>query len=184
LRRDLSSIGKLFLLLALLFVPVAASAQENYNYSVGLLGGLGGSVDAEPGDNLTNTGYQLNLAMVTEPQTHLGIRVGKLKLDEDEVFNSLTGADLSYVTVGGEYRFRESFYESGIYLGLGGYRVQGTDFALQDQSETAVGLVIGVTGEFEINRWLGFLVELSGHYANLEDSQLFAMGHAGLTFHF
>lgn len=184
MRRDPSSIGKLFLLLALLIAPAAASAQESYNYSVGILGGLGGSLDADPGDSLTNTGYQLNLSMVMEPQTHVGIRAGQLKLDEDEVFNSLTDADLSYVTVGGEYRFRESFYESGIYLALGGYRVEGTGLDLRDRSDTAIGLSIGVTGEFEINRWLGFLVELSGHYADLDESQLFGMGHAGLTFHF
>lgn len=184
MRRDPNSICRLFLLLALLLAPAAASAQESYNFSVGLLGGLGGSPDADPGDSLTNTGYQLNLTMVTEPQTHVGIRAGQLQLDKDEVFGSLTDADLSYVTVGGEYRFRESFYESGLFVALGGYRLEGTGLDLRDKSDTALGLSIGVTGEFEITRWLGFLVELSGHYADLDETQIFGMGHAGLSFHF
>jgi len=171
------------LLAACLLIPGAARAQEEYTYTVGLLGGIGGSVDASPGGNLDNTGYQLNLSMVTEPRTHVVVRLGRLNLDSDRGFGSLTDAEMSYATVAGEYRLPESWYESGLYIGLGGYRLQGTRGA-SDQTENAVGLSLGATGEFPVTKWLGILVELSGHYVDFDEQQLFAMGHAGVAIHF
>src|SRR6185295_10168666 len=60
-------LGRLLLILGLLLLPGAAGAQELYTYTVGVLGGIGGSFDANPGDSLTNTGYQVNLGVVTQP---------------------------------------------------------------------------------------------------------------------
>jgi len=178
-------LGRLLLLLGLLSLPGMAGAQEQYNYSVGLLGGIGGSVDADPGDSLGNTGYQLNLNMVTEPRTLLGLRAGQMALDDDGLFGSLTEAELSYVTVSGEYRFRQSFYDSGFYLGLGGYRLEGTAFSGGDGEQTSVGAVVGATGDFPINNWLGVMVEFSGHYVvDFDDAQFFVMGHGGLAIRF
>jgi hypothetical protein len=172
------------LLLLLLLPPGAARAQDLYTYSIGLLGGVGGSVDASPGNDLGNTGFQVDLALLTEPRTLLGVRAGRLSLDRQDQFGSLHDASLSYATVGGEYRFQQSFYDSGIYMALGGYRLNGKGGDGRDRSDTSVGLAVGVTGEFKVNRWLGVLVELSGHYAHLDDAQFFAMGHAGLAVHF
>ncbi len=176
-------LGTGMLLAALLLLPGAARAQEDYTFTVGVLGGIGGSLDAEPGDDLANTGFQLNLSMVTEPRTLVGLRLGNLALDADDRFGTLTDAELSYVTVAGEYRFAEAWYESGLYAGLGGYRVEGTRGG-KDQTDTALGLTVGVTGEFTITRWLALQVELSGHYVDLDESQLFAMGHGGFAIHF
>lgn len=181
--RDHRLLGRLVLLGALL-LPAAAGAQELYTFSAGLLGGLGGSVDAEPGDSLANTGYQLNFTWITEPRTQVGFRLGQLALDDDELFGRLREAELSYVTVGGEYRYAEGYYDSGLFVALGGYRLEGTRLSGRDEDETALGLSVGVTGEFKLNRWLGVLIELSGHYADFDEAQLFAMGHGGLTVHF
>ena len=169
---------------AALLLPGAASAQELYNYTVGVLGGLGGSIDVDPGDDLGNAGYQLNLTMITEPRTHVGFRLGQLALDGEEFFGSLREAELSYVTVAGEYRFRQAYYDSGVYLGIGGYRLEGTGAGNEDASDTSIGLAVGVTGEFKVNRWLGVLVEISGHWADFEEAQIFAMAHGGLAIHF
>jgi hypothetical protein len=177
-------LGGMALLAGLLLFAGAARAEEPYSFSVGVLGNVGGSLDAEPGDDLSNTGYQVNLAMVTESQTQVGVRVGQLGLDADEFFGSLTDADLTYVTIGGEYRFDETWYDSGIYLALGGYRLEGTDFLGSDSRDTSLGLAVGVTGEFKVNRWLGVLLELSGHYVDFEEAQIFGMGHGGVTVHF
>lgn len=183
--RDHRLLGRLLPLLALLLLPGAASAQEQYNFTAGLLGTIGGSVDADPGDSLANTGYQANFTMVTEPRTHVGLRVGQLALDDDGVFGSLFDADLTYATLAGEYRFRQSFYDSGLYVGLGAYRLQGTDFGGNDEDQTSLGAVVGVTGEFPINRWLGVLIEFSGHYVvDFDEAQFFGMGHGGLAIHF
>jgi hypothetical protein len=178
------ALGGIALLAGLLLLPGAACAQELYNYSVGVLGGIGGSIDVEPGDDLSNTGLQLNLSMVTDPRTHVVARLGQLGLDADESFGSLTDADLTYLTIGGEYRFDETWYDSGIYLALGGYRLEGTEFFGGGFEDTSIGLAIGVTGEFKVNRWLGVLLELSGHYVDFEEAQVFGMGHGGLTVHF
>lgn len=182
--RNRRMLGGLALLAGLLLLPGAARAQEDYNFSVAGLGSIGGSIDAEPGDDLSNTGYQVNLAMVTEPRTLVGVRIGQIGLDGDEVFGSLTDADLTYLTVGGEYRFTEEWYDSGIYIALGGYRLEGTAFDGEDSRDTSIGLAAGITGEFKVNRWLGVLLELSGHYVDFDEAQLFAMGHGGIAVHF
>lgn len=177
-------LGRLLLICGLLLLPGAADAQELYSYTVGLFGAIGGSIDAEPGDSLTNTGYQLNLGLVTEPHTHLVLRTGRLKLDEDASFGKLLDADLTYATIGGEYTARESYFDSGIYIALGGYRLEGTRASGADSRENSWGLAVGVTGELPINRWLGIQAELSGHYVDFDDQQLFALGNVGVAFHF
>jgi len=164
--------------------PGTAEAQETYTFSVGAFGGLGGSVDADPGDELDNTGFQLDLSMVIQPSNHLVLRLGQLDLDSAERFVDLNAAELTYATIGGEYKYRHSYYDSGIYLALGGYRLEGDDAAGGSEEETAIGLALGVTGEFPITRWLGFQVELSGHYVDFDRANLFAMGHAGVVVHF
>lgn len=167
-----------------LLAPGAAEAQETYTFTVGAFGGLGGSVDAEPGDELDNTGFQLDLGVVIQPKNHLVLRLGRLDLDSAERFEDLTAAELTYATIGGEYKYRHSYYDSGIYLALGAYRLEGETAPGADEEETAIGLALGVTGEFPITRWLGFQVELSGHYADFDRANLFAMGQAGFVFHF
>jgi hypothetical protein len=175
---------RLLLIFGLLLLPGAAGAQELYNFTVGVFGGLGGSIDADPGDSLTNTGYQVNLGLVTESRTHLVLRGGRLALDEDEFFGSLSDAEMTYATIGGEYRTPETFFDSGIYIALGGYRLEGTGFSGEDESETSWGLAIGATGEMPLKQWLGLQLEISGHYIDFEDAQFFAMAHGGVVFHF
>lgn len=176
-------LGRLLAIAGLLLLPGAAKADELYTYTVGAFGGIGGSPDAEPGDSLTNTGFQIDLSVVTEANTHLVLRAGMLALDKDEFFGSLSDTELTYATLGGEYRGRQGFWQSGIYLALGAYRLEGTRF-FQDEEETSWGLSLGVTGELPINRTLGVQAEVSGHYVDFDDFQFFAMAHAGLVVHF
>jgi len=182
-RRPLALLGASALML-LLAPSRAARAQELYNFTVAVLGGAGGSLDVDRGDDLGNTGLQLNLDMVTEPRTHVALRLGKLDLDLDEGFGSLTDAELTYATVAGEYRWREVYYTSGVYLGLGAYDLQGTGPGGGGESDTAPGAVFGLTGEFQLHRRVGLLVELSGHWVDFEEANVFAMGHAGIAIHF
>ncbi len=182
-RRPLALFGATALLL--LLAPVrAARAQELYNFTAAFLGGAGGSLDVDRGDDLGNTGLQLNLALVTEPRTHVALRLGRLDLDVDPGFGSLTDAELTYATVAGEYKWREVYYTSGVYLGLGAYELEGLGPGGGDESDTAPGAVLGVTGEFQLHRKVGLLLELSGHWADFEEANVFAMGHAGIAVHF
>lgn len=175
-----SAVAALMLVAAL----PAAAAEQIYTYTVTAYGGLGGSLDADPGDGIDNTGYQVAFSMVTEPNTRVAVRAGQLGLsDADELYGTLTDADLTYVTLSGEYQFPESWYESWTYVGLGGYRVEGQGFD-GEASDTGVGIVLGLVGEFSLSRDLDFVIEISGHYADLDEANVFAMGHAGVSWHF
>jgi hypothetical protein len=175
----------LALLTLLLTWPGAASAQVLSNYSVSLLGGIGGAFDVEPDPGLTNTSVQLGFSLALDRSSLFTARLGQLDLGDPEGFGGLAGADLTYITLGGEYRLQRPLYDSGLYLGLGGYRLEGTRFATGESDEdTALGIVFGVTADFPITRHFSILSELSGHYADLEEAQFFGILHVGVAFHF
>lgn len=169
------------LLLAPCLLAAPGQAVEPYTWTVSGLGGLGGSPDVDPGDGFGNRALQAGLALVREPGVHLGLRLGRMT--PDEAFGSLVDARLEYATLAGEYRADEGFYESGLFLGLGAYRLQGTR-AGRDGEETALGATLGVNGEFALTSRLSFVVELAGHWVDFEEAQLFGAGLAGLAFHF
>lgn len=183
--RHVPKAGRLLLLIVLLSAPAAVSAQELHTYTVGLLGGIGGSTDVKPGRSFTNSSFQLNFGRIVSEGTEVAVRLGHLGLDAKPTFGSLTSAGLDYVTLAGEYKFDEGYYTSGVYVGLGAYRLGGT--SLVDGShtrQTAAGGSVGLTGDFRLNRWLGVLVELSGHYVDLREAKIFGMAHGGVAVHF
>lgn len=174
-------------LLALVAWSAPARAQsELYTFSAGLLGTVGGAQDVNPGDDLGNAGFQIDLSMITQPGEHLVLRIGNLGLGNGDQFGpDLTNAEMTYATIGGEYRYRHSYYDSGVFLALGGYRLGGDDlFTGESQNHTAIGLSAGASGEFPINPWMGVAVELTGHYVDFDEAQIFLIGGAGLVFHF
>lgn len=173
----------LILVLALALAP-AAAAQDLHTYTVTFSGGLGGSFDVEPDAGLDNDSFQLGLSMITDTRTLLVARVGRIGFDSEAGFGGLRDADVTYLTLGGEYRQRRTIYDSGLYLALGGYQLEGTAVAGGDGDETAIGLAIGSTADFPINRHLSILAELSGHYVDFDEAQLFGMLHLGLSLHF
>lgn len=160
-----------------------ASAQENYNFTLSLLGGVGGSLDAEPDTGLDDRSLLASFAVVTEPRLHTVARAGRLTLDEEEPFGSLREAELDYLTIGGDYKVLKSFYDSGLFAGIGAYRLEG-ERGGETVDDTAFGVHIGVSGEVRVTRWLGVVLELAGHWADLDEAQTFATGHAGIAVHF
>ncbi len=173
--------------LVTLALPAAAPAQELYNWTVGVMGGVGGSVDVKPGSrNFDNGSWQVEGLVSTESHALLGLRLGQLSLGgKSTLFGTRTGADLSYVTLAGQYMFQESYYDSGIYLGLGVYRLGGNDAVTgASSSKTVAGGVFGLTGDFRATRRVSVVVELSGHYIDIRNAHIFAMAHGGLALHF
>jgi len=160
-----------------------AVAQDPLAVSVSLLGGVGGSFDADPGEGMGNPAYQVAFSLPTEPGIGVSFRAGKLALDDKEFFGRLREAELDFANVGGEYRFHEGYYTSSLYLGLGAYRLTGLR-DLKSRTETAPGLVFGVTADFPFSKRLSFLLEMAGHYARFDDAQLFATGLGGLVIRF
>ena len=171
-------------LVLLLAVPALAAPGDTHSFSVSLLGGVGGSPDVDPGDGFGNTGYQLNFSVVREPGTLVGVRVGRLDLTNKEQFGPLRKPFLDYALIGGEYLFNESYYISGVFLGVGGYRLSGDLAGGRSDQETAFGGTLGLSGEFGLTQSLAIRVEVAGHYADLEPTQVFGTAHAGLTLHF
>jgi hypothetical protein len=180
-------LGRLVLLAGLsgmIVLPGAVRAQELFTFTAGLLGGLGGSSDVDPGNGFGNHGFQLNLGLVTEPRTQLDLHLGRLSLDNKGAFGSLTGASLTYANIGGEYRYDETYYQSGVYLALGDYKLSGRQATGGSRDQSALGAALGLTGEFPINSHVGILLELAGHYTLLDEAKIFATAHAGVAVHF
>ena len=160
----------------------AAQAVEPYLFTVGVLGGLGGAVNApEPDPGIDQEVLQLQVGLLTEPRTLVMLRVGQMEMDEGTSLDGLLSPTLEYATIAGEYRFYRGWYDSGIFLGLGGYRLQG-DGAPDD--DTAVGLTLGVTGDIEMTERFSIIGEFAGHWADLDATQLFAAAQVGLAVRF
>jgi hypothetical protein len=172
--------------LVALAVSGSAVAQDSLAVSVSLLGGIGGSLDADPGDGMGNTAYQVALSVPTELGAAVSFRAGRVVFDDQEFFGSLRKPDLDFANIGGEYRFHEGYYMSSLYLGLGAYRLSGESGleGLQQRDETAPGLVFGVTADFPISKRFSFLMEVAGHYVRFDDAQFFATALGGLVIRF
>lgn len=158
------------LILATLCFSPGAEAQT-LDLSLGAFVGFGGSPDS---DSYSGSGFQLLAAVELTNDTLTGLRIGELGVDLESGFES----DLTYLTLGTEYRRDADYYESGLLIGIGYYQLDGG--GIDDDS---LGLNLGVTGEFKINKRFSAVVEFSGHYADFDDLQIFFMGHAGLVFH-
>lgn len=172
-------------LLACVAAPLtAAEQQESYTFTLGLLGGVGGALDAEPDPGLGQSSWMLAAGMVSAPRTLVVVRAGRLAIEGDPAFERFSQADLEYVNIAGEYRFAQPTYDFGSYIGLGYYRMNGDLLAGGDSSESDLGIVLGLTGDFDITRYLSFVAEISGHYVFLGDANIFAMANAGLAVHF
>jgi hypothetical protein len=170
--------------LALAAAAPAAEAVEPYLFTVGVLGGIGGPLDAdEPDPGIDQQSLQVQVGMLTEPRTLVMLRVGRLEMDDEARLGGLSAPSLEYATIAGEYRFYKEWYDSGIFLGLGGYRLEGEQGG-GTESDTSVGATLGVTGEVEVTRYLSIVAELAGHWADLDAAQLFGAGHVGVAVRF
>lgn len=165
--------------------PLAAAEQtESYTYTLGLLGGVGGALDADPDPGLGERSWALAAGMITAQRTLVVVRAGRLEIDGDPAFERFSQADLEYVNIAGEYRFAQPTYDYGMYLGLGYYRMNGELLAGGNSSDYDLGIVLGLTGDFDVTRYLSVIGEISGHYVFLNDASIFAMANIGLAVHF
>ncbi len=172
-----------------LLAGAAYGANENYTFALSLT--LGGTSDADLGDlpstgsaadpGNDNIGFQASFSLHTEHSVLFVVRAGQLPLDIDEASSGIYDADLSYLVLAGEYRFPASFYESGLFIGLGAYDLSGGAFI---RDETGFGLVIGVTGDFPITDRFSILGEIAGHATDLDYAGVFLTAGVGVAYHF
>ncbi len=166
--------------LLILLLPAAAAARESHSFKFALMGGLGGATDAEPDVDLDNAGFQLMFAMTTDSDVNFAIRAGRLDMEAGEG-SGLFDSELTYVTLTGEYMVTAGYYESGLFFGIGVYDLDDTPLI---EGESALGITLGVSGDFRLSDRFSFLAEFSGHYADFDRANVFLMGHAGLAFKF
>jgi hypothetical protein len=167
------------------FAAKPARAVEPYFVTVGVLGGIGGPLDADdPDPGTSHPALELQVGYITEPRTILALRVGRLDFSRDDRLGETLDPQLSYITLAGEYRIYRSWYDSGIFLGLGNYRLNGEDATGRSRDSSSWGVIGGVTAEFEIAPHFAVLTQLTAHYADVEGAQLFATGMAGFNFKF
>ena len=160
--------------LLLLVGASTAAAQERYSYTVTLSPTIGGSFS----EGTDKEGVQASFSWRTQPRTAVGVRLGSIGLSGDQV-GTLESPTFKYATVSGEYRFQELYYQSGVFFGLGLYQLgNGVE------SEEGPGLTVGVTGDFPINKRLSVVLELSGHYADIDAASTYASAHVGLAYQF
>ena len=182
--------------LASLLLPASSQAQAGFRYAIGFMGGFGGATASEPSsstveqvfvrDDSFDLGFQLVFDMEVRRGTLFGLRVGQMDIELSSplllsIFDGPIESELTYASAVGEYRLSTGLYQSGLFLGLGYYSIDGQSFFDDD---TGLGLTVGTTGDFRINDRWSVLVEFSGHYADLDYAQFFVMGHAGVAFRF
>jgi hypothetical protein len=164
-----------------LALPAQVAAEDSV-YSFNIWGGLGGPIDQENA-GLSNSSYQLGFSVQPEDQLLVGLRVGQIDMSGESI-GDLFDPTIDYATVVGEYRFTESFYESGLFIGLGLYRLDGVQLVGGSVTDESVGLVLGISGEFVLTDRVGFLLEASGHFVRFDSVDTLVMGHAGFAIHF
>jgi len=173
------------------FVVPRTAEGQGYTFTVNGLLGFGGSIDkTDPG--FGNLNWQLGFSNTIERRTHFGIRVGGLGFGSTDQLGDLTNADLTYITLAGEYRERAAagsgrFLESGVFVGLGYFQLKGDSLLDGERiSDGSLGLVVGVTGDLPLNRRrnLALRIEIQGQFADLDAASLFAMAQAGLSYRF
>lgn len=186
-RGSFIGIAALFAVLIGLLASQTLSASETKNFSLGLSAAIGGPLDSNGTDpGTSNTGYGLHFSWWTQPQTKVVVRAAQVDLG-DGFFGNLSGAELGYVNIGGEYTFKEAYYTSGFYIGLGLYRLEGSlasPAGFVDEQTSSIGAVFGVTADFSITETVSAFGDLSFHYADLDQAQFFAFLNVGIAYHF
>lgn len=173
-----------FALVAGLALSPALPAQDSSTFVASLAGGIGGSFDAGHGHEFDHRALQVGVGMLTNDRTWTMLRAGRLDFDRNYDIGGLDHAELTYVTLAGEYRFRQPSYDYGIYLGLGGYELSGRDALLGDTSENGLGLAFGLTGDFDVTRHFSLVAEFSAHYAFLDRADVYGLALGGVAVHF
>jgi len=161
----------------------AATAQDTYNFTAGISGGVAGAFDLDDSQPFDHRGVQVSFGMFTADRTLTVVRVGRMTFDSGVPVDRLFDAELDYVTLAGEYRIRQSSYDYGFFVGLGGYRIDGQG-AGGGEDHSALGATLGVTGDFDLTKRLSILAELDFHYVFFDETNFYGAALVGVAVHF
>ncbi|MEM8997490.1 MAG: hypothetical protein AAGF23_22080, partial [Acidobacteriota bacterium] len=169
----------IFVTVALAWLVALPASAQTSAFSLGLLGGVGGSPDS---DSYTEVSFQLVASWEWRLRTHAQLRVGQLDLDldlDDSFGDAQVGADLTWIGLSTEYRYNADFYDSGYIIGVGYYSLE-TDGAFLPgggfvgaTDEDSIGIHIGTSGHFRLGTRWSIPVEIMGHWADFDAAQIF-----------
>ncbi len=190
------SVGTAVLVLGVLTVPAAAE-----DWAIGASLGVVNDVertfrldDFHPRDGNAWVDFQL------EDRVILRGTAGSMKVNGDNAgLTATVGGSpvvlpdlktrIDYVTVGVSYQFWEGDYTSGIFGGLGGYKINPdpidediTNF--RDRNETVFGWHFGVDGDLRVLSRLSIVGRITYHYVVSESKRSLLSANAGAVFRF
>ena len=162
----------------------SAGAQERGLFTVSALGGLTGAFDSKGERTFDHSALQLGFGVLTDDLTWTTLRVGRLDLDDEEIASGRSSTEIEFATIAGEYRFRQAAYDFGIFVGVGGYRLDADLLVGGQEREEAVGITAGLAGDFDFSPRLSFIAEIDFHYVFFDETNSYGSALAGLAVHF
>jgi hypothetical protein len=107
---------------------------------------------------------------------------------QDVTMPDLTN-DIRYGTVGVSYEYWEGTFTSGLFAGIGGYKIEPRDVPpeianYRDLRETAFGWHVGVDGGFQVVKGLSLLLRLTFHGVLSTSERSLLSAGAGVSYRF
>jgi hypothetical protein len=119
-----------------------------------------------------------------------GSNAGRVvEIGGDEVVLPALKERIDYVNVAVSYQFWEGDYTSGIFGGLGGYKVEPDTVSAElrdfrDPSETVFGFHVGVDGDLRVLSRLSIVGRITFHKLFTETNRSLLTANAGAVFRF
>lgn len=112
-----------------------------------------------------------------------------VEIDGDDVVLPRLDVRIDYATIGASYQFWEGDYTSGIFGGIGGYKVNpdstSDDIAdLRDFHETVFGWHVGLDGDLRVLARLSIVGRITFHKIRSETGRSLLTANAGAVFRF
>lgn len=197
--RIVPAMKRALLLVALVLVGAAPLLAQTNEFGVLVGGSRrfvrgGGSVKSITGPaesdwiesnfSFGNNSVELYWSMPMEPELNLKFKGGFIDTeiaipyegpdpdDPDEIITLRRDAaegQVQHIEALVEYKFEEPFGSSGLFAGLGMYRLTAPD----EEEQTTWGVNVGVNADFPITRRYGVVLEGSYHWTHAEFSQRF-----------
>lgn len=189
-------------LIVAVFAAAVAGAAAAQSWTVGAALGVTEDVSHRFAlDELKSRDVSAWIQYETQPEVQLRGTFGSLRTTaaNSERFVSPNGgpsivaprmtSHIDYATLGASYEFVTGDYASGIFAGIGGYKIRpdaappGFE-AFRDPSRTVIGLHVGADGSVRIVSRLSAVGRLTVHYFKADESRTILTAAGGLAYRF
>jgi hypothetical protein len=139
--------------------------------------------------SFSNTTFDMYWAFAIEPETFIKIKGGRIEgpvavayevPGDDDLFRRDVDGEVQHVEMNVEYRFTEPFGTTGLFAGLGFYRVSADG----EDADTNYGFNAGVNADFPLSPRYGIVLEGTYHWSKAAFQQRFMTFGGGLRVRF